>query len=389
LTELPHALLENAVVQAFLDPILLPPPLGFRGGPVLGEAEALQPLRHWRYGWIGDNFRDGEPVTARIRGAIAYGGPILPHFGHMVAEGVHRIIPARHHFGADRFLFATTLGDRAHNGFEKLPSWMRDLLGFLEVTEENCRISNENVEVEALQLAAQGNSIGAPAPALYLDLQRDFAARRLAAMEPPAMSSRKVYVSRGAVEPGGNILGEAYLESLLEEMGFSIFHPEKHPLPFQLQVYAGAETLIFCEGSAVHGAALLGREMMGDVSVLVRRPNAGGLFRNTLLGRCRGLRMGYCSHFLGTMVLNPGTGEVAVDRGVSVFNVETLRQHFLEQGEDRIRRFDRDAYFAACEADLMDYLRFYLHAPQWPKRGAAAIAQIFSEFENARRGEMN
>lgn len=387
MTDLPHALLPNAQVQAFSAPILLPPPLGFRGGPVLDDA--WRSLRHWRYGWIGDNARDGEAATARISGAVAYGGPILPHFGHMVAEGVHRIIPARHHFVAERFLFVSTLGDRAHDGFAKLPGWMRDMLGFLGVTEANCLVVNENVEVEALQLAAQGNAIGVAAPAAYLDLQRDFAVPRLAAMEPAAMPSRKVYVSRGGVEPGGNILGEAYLESLLREMGYWIFQPEKHPLPFQLQVYAAAEELVFCEGSAVHGASLLGRDMMGDVSVLIRRPNAGGIFRNALLGRCRHLSMAYCSHFLGTMVLNPGTGEVAVDRGVSVFNVETLRQHFLEKGEGLIHRFDRAAYFAACEADLMDYLRFYLQAPEWPKRGAAAIAQIFSEFEHARRGEMN
>lgn len=68
------------------------------------------------------------------------------------------------------------------------------------------------------------------------------------------------------------IAGEADLDELFERAGARVVHPERLPLREQLAAYASAETLVFAEGSAVHGTQLLGRNL-GHVVVIARRKN--------------------------------------------------------------------------------------------------------------------
>jgi hypothetical protein len=67
------------------------------------------------------------------------------------------------------------------------------------------------------------------------------------------------------------LLGEAEIDSWFERSGHRVFYPELHSLREQLSVYASAETLIFSEGSAIHGVQLLGQNL-GHVLVIKRRP---------------------------------------------------------------------------------------------------------------------
>ena len=58
--------------------------------------------------------------------------------------------------------------------------------------------------------------------------------------------------------------GEAYLEQVLERIGIGVIRPEKFSIAEQMATYRAAQTLMFAEGSALHGAQLLGRAL-GDV----------------------------------------------------------------------------------------------------------------------------
>lgn len=75
----------------------------------------------------------------------------------------------------------------------------------------------------------------------------------------PPNRGKVVYVSRSALTTKGCHAGETYLCSVLQQLGVSVIWPEAMPLREQLQRYAGAEKLVFAEGSALHGRQLLGR----------------------------------------------------------------------------------------------------------------------------------
>jgi hypothetical protein len=94
-----------------------------------------------------------------------------------------------------------------------------------------------------------------------------------------------LYVSRAAQR--SRFAGEGYLEDLFRRLGFRILRPEDVPLEEQLRAYAGAEAVVFAEGSALHGPQLMGR-VLGDVKVLSRRPGSG-LARWSLEPRSRSL----------------------------------------------------------------------------------------------------
>jgi hypothetical protein len=385
--DLVRAVIENAKVQAYTYPILGAGPRAFIGGPVLPDTADNQKLRHHRWGRVADSARSDEIYNAVVGGDVAYGGAIIHHYGHMVAEAIHRIVPARMFYGSNKFLFVSALGDRSLNEYPKFPGYIKDMLRFLEIHEDNIAVINENSTIENLMLVEQGCSIGSTTNEQYLDIMREFSDRRLCELHSETLPSKRVYVC-GKKDGGGIILGETYLQSIIEQAGFWVFRPEEHPFSFQLYVYSQAEMLIFSEGSAVHTVAVLGREALGNVSLLVRRPGAAGTFRNGLIGRCKSLQTGICAAYLGTAVLDSTSGNPAVHLGVSVYNVQSLKLFFSSQGLHTFYGFDRKAYFRQCEEDLLSYMKHCLNAA-WSKRGTAAFAEMLSLFELCKNNDVN
>lgn len=78
----------------------------------------------------------------------------------------------------------------------------------------------------------------------------------------------KVYISRSALPSNvRRIHGEEAVEAHLHEQGWSVFHPQQHPLAVQIAVYRQARAIAGFEGSAMHGLTFLGSVDPG-VSVL-------------------------------------------------------------------------------------------------------------------------
>ena len=102
--------------------------------------------------------------------------------------------------------------------------------------------------------------------------------------------SAVLYVTRsGLLRLGkGGHVGESYLVVVLQALGVEILDPGTATLTEQLASYAGARTLVFAEGSAMHGRQLLGR-LPQDIVVLQRREEQK-LARHNLTPRCRALR---------------------------------------------------------------------------------------------------
>ena len=85
--------LSNARVQAFTT---MPgaPGEAFAGGPVFEGGKEDESFRHYRFGYPYDNPRTNEPYPATLRGEWNYLGPAHAHFGHVMAEMIHRVIPS-------------------------------------------------------------------------------------------------------------------------------------------------------------------------------------------------------------------------------------------------------------------------------------------------------
>src|SRR5271165_342933 len=122
----------NARVQAFTK---LEGPRGeaFIGGPVL-EGPADSRLRHCSHeGLPNDGINPNAEYPGLLEGEWNYVGPVHHHFGHVMAEMVHRILPSMQMFKWGNWLAVT--GPGAGTMFVDLPPAYRAAVGFLGVGE--------------------------------------------------------------------------------------------------------------------------------------------------------------------------------------------------------------------------------------------------------------
>ncbi len=378
MTEALHAkVISGAKVVAYVDP-------DWRsGGPLLGDDPEDAKLAHQS----GDKYffaRTAEEFSGSVSGRVGYAGCITFHFGHFVAESIHRIVPMQKFFGVDRYLFVAREGDP--NTFDRIPQPLRNVLAYLNVTKDNTIVITQNTEVESLVVVQQGSTIGAVPHPAYLDLMRDFSNNRLNEMNYEKIPSQSVYVC-GRRGPYGVILGASYIESFLKQAGFWIFRPEDHPYSFQLHVFRSAKTLLFSEGSAIHGASVLGRNMMNDVQVIIRRPETPYIvqrFRAELQGRCMRSELVFCCRYLGSLVRQ---NRIQVNHlGISMYNLSALKQIFYKNGIEKFARFNATEYFELCEKDLFDYNKYAMNVAN-NECTPADLSNLFARFELARRAD--
>src|SRR5579863_2784207 len=110
-----HRVFDNIRVQAFHQPLL-----DFLGGPVLLDPADTQ-LRHQRHDSASDTFDENAEFNKYLAGEWVYIGPKYHHFGHIMAEMVHRIAPSRIFFpDQQKYLLVTTGDDTSGSGFETL-----------------------------------------------------------------------------------------------------------------------------------------------------------------------------------------------------------------------------------------------------------------------------
>jgi hypothetical protein len=149
-------------------------------------------------------------------------------------------------------------------------------------------------------------------------------------------------------------------------VGFRILRPETVPIEEQLRAYAGAESLFFAEGSALHTPQLMGRAL-GDVTVLLRRDWGGYVMAQaTLSPRCRSLH------------------SIDVSRGL-VHGLAMGRQPWPEAGlcilepEKLLTAlpigdlWDQEAFDRAVKADVETWLQIERASPRWSLPGSQEL----------------
>jgi hypothetical protein len=367
--------IEGALVQAFQQPLAEAPPIGFRGGLVLGDSAADRLLRHRRGHRAVDSFPPDTGPIGALSGAYVYGGPAYHHFGHVMAEMVHRILPARAVFDCRRLLFVGATGAPVLGGFETLAPAMQAPLLFLGVEPADVTVVRDNRVIERLHVAQQGSELQCGPLPPYLRLLADYTPARLDALHDGSTSPAKLYVSRSQLREGGLLLGERYLEQLLEAEGWSVLHPQDHTLVAQMQAYHRAESIIFLSGSACHGTELFGARGLGHVALLPRGHTPNHFFESLLRPRSRRFSTLPDATLIGSAVADRATGAVAEQLGVSILNLPAITQALRAFGLADVQQINAACYRAAALADLHAYIEFHRHRDATQPTGQCLVPE--------------
>lgn len=380
MNNLEYALLEAAKVQTFTNPIVGGGINAFCGGPVLKD-EAQKKLRHTRSRKPVDSFRNHESYEARLLGEYVYAGPIYGHFGHFMAEMVHRIIPARSQNIHSPLVFVTTTNKTPYPTYLHFPGFVKEILDFLNVKFKDVRVISSNSEVEKLHIYQQGSDLGGGATFEYLEMLRDFSINKLSQLHGKTFRPKKLYISRSGLFPAGMILGEKYFEEKLEQEGFTIIRPEEMSFSAQMDYYYKADISIFTEGSACHGTELLGRGMMKNTYLIPRRNTpVVGAFSKLLESRSSSTEcLSDCTNYLGSAYARGEDGEALSHKGVSILNVESFIDFFRRNGLANFASFSVNKYISSSLEDLKLYTE---SAKKDPLYNESLMSDAHRRFEN-------
>jgi hypothetical protein len=280
---------------------------------------------------------------------VVWGGQAYHHFGHQIADFGTRILQSATERRNDPFLFLK-------EPTQAPPGFFYDIMDWLGLARGRIRFVEEPIRARELHVAAQAEQLpnGGPCGA-YLDLlDRNWRDKQLS-----PVAARVVYVSRSALTTKGCHAGEEYLCSVLEQLGVSVIRPETMPLEEQMRRYAGAATLVFAEGSALHGRQLLGR-LDQDIVVLNRRPRTR-IGWASLMPRCR--RLAYAEVSLEPVTTYWKDGREHSGRAISIYDVDILFAAFRSVGVDLGRRWRPAVYAQSRDAAIRQWLSVQLRNP--------------------------
>ncbi len=206
-----------------------------------------------------------------------FGGLLFRHFGHAIAESIHRLWP--------RLAFTTFR--RAKVAFipvnhAKVMPYVTQALNLHGIRGRDIIRIEEPVAFKTLIVAPQARQMAGPTlvPG-YRALLDTNLSRRL----PEPTGSRRLYISRSGHQHTGSFQGEDLVEDALAAHGFEIVHPEKHSLRELLTMLRASEIAVFAEGSALHALELCGSRTP-SVFVIGRRRGSSKRFRLLLSDVC-------------------------------------------------------------------------------------------------------
>ncbi|GIL34741.1 DUF563 domain-containing protein [Phycicoccus sp. DTK01] len=103
----------------------------------------------------------------------------------------------------------------------------------------------------------------------------------------PPVPGKRLFLTRTGVAgfPEG---AEREADRIMEEHGFTVFHPQRHPIEEQLSEISSAETVVAFEGSSLHTPLLLRDPLHTRFWALTRHRRGAGLFEH--IRQAKGLR---------------------------------------------------------------------------------------------------
>lgn len=203
---------------------------------------------------------DAENAVPSYAGPTVYAGPYFAHFGHLIAESIHRLWAVRHYpeLADSRIVF------QKHVDAVRRP-WFDAALDLLGIAPERVLLLDQVARFEELHVPAQGRALGGA-----LLLPDYLSLFPLAPIAVPTDAPKRLYISRSRYTHSGIYLGESMVERVLAATGFAVVHPQDLPMRDFAGLLRGAETIIFAEGSAIHNLELTG-PVAARVMVIGRR----------------------------------------------------------------------------------------------------------------------
>ena len=324
-----------------------------------------------------------RPPAKALAGTWLLGGFLHEHFGHFLSESLPRLWPLleSNRSGIDGILFIGHDG-----GVSTLSASQQELITHVHGNAKvPVRICTTPLRVEQLLMANQASTLGPlsePTDA-YLALLKQHQPQRTG-----SSVGARLYVSRSRIASSSRLIGERLIEAVLLQAGFQIFHPQENPIDEQLRTYLAADTLVCCEGSAIHGIELLG-QLEADCVVISR----GGLrsrrlraMQSVLRKRCQSLTlfsairrhpaMETMTNALGQDVPAHWNSGVWISYPALV----DLLRHLAINPELMPSRAD---YQQAMKLEMMDYLLDLntSHLSQAPARTTRAMQVLLSKFK--------
>lgn len=191
-----------------------------------------------------------------------YGGVLFWHFGHFLAESLHRLwcLDEINHQGPIYFHVPTKDGQRYNT---ELPAYAEEALNLLGITGDQIRLITSPLRFRLIHVPEQGRILGGKGNAEYASHIRHI---NLSATN----RCGTLYISRSQHLHSGGILGELCLERILEAKGVDVIRPETIGLGEFARKVNNYDTLVFSEGSAVHVLELI-KHLPARVIILCRR----------------------------------------------------------------------------------------------------------------------
>ncbi len=328
-------------------------------GPIWPDWASQILARHCRHGFPEDREPPWpEKVEVYVDEPMIWCGMAHPHFGHFMSEFAPRILQSKQHGQGSPLLFGCSYPKMIETGaLEDTPRHFRFVLDWYGVKPEEVRFCTKVMQVKTLKVAAQAEQLVSltrkkEPPSIaeeYLDLLDENTARNNFVPIP----NRVVYVSRGKMPAfRGNHLAAKYLDTVLEALGVTVYYPEHNPLGHQIATYAGAQELIFAEGSAIHGAQILGRSF-NNLTILNRRTDTR-LVEKNMVPRCK--YFSFIDALSHIFVFNDPSNKPMPAFAMAKFNLDQLFKDFKDRGIDLAQAWNMAAYNQAVEESLMAWV---------------------------------
>jgi len=208
-----------------------------------------------------------QSFTENKKGTYLYLGVLPSHFGHLLAEGVHRLWIA-HYYKETETNGLIALRDE--KGGELRPKLL-EMLSYFNIDLGAIDFVENITKIDRLILPQPGCTMGTdPVDGYDQFLRKDTMFEKLDTKNKP----QKIFVSRNNFKKVGRVAGFDYIAAMLARNGYFEFKPENYSLIVQLEYLKAAEEIIWEEGSAIHLLDILPK-LNARMLLIRRRPDYG------------------------------------------------------------------------------------------------------------------
>ncbi len=205
---------------------------------MIGKLQSAQPPPHWIRGLL-------RPDARIVETASLVGAGLNPHinWGHFLFEmwGRVHLLATLRNLGAPVKLAVP----------EDVPAWMKGFVSLYFPPEETISYHSVNDRVQAPCFIAAGMMANNYHLHPYYNVIVEDLLHRIPVL-PVQDTSRLLYLSRSRHSSWHAISNEAEVERAMQDMGFTVVHPQELTLPEQLALYRGASCIAGQYGSALH-----------------------------------------------------------------------------------------------------------------------------------------